>query len=143
MRKVLLPVDGSRHALQAAYYLADFARQHGPFEAHVVNVEPKPQSWQTHGMEMAAIEEHLKARAVNSIGPAMKLLGEAGVTCHAHFEMGEIAQTVLSLCDSLGCDAIVMGTRGLGGIAGLALGSVAQKILHHAKVPVTCINNGY
>jgi len=140
MRKVLLPVDGSRHALLAAYYLADFARQHGPFEAHVVNVEPKPQSWQTHGMEREAIAEHLKARAASSIEPAMEILKEAGVTCHAHFEMGEIAQTIAALCNSLGCDAIVMGTRGLGGIAGLALGSVALKVLHLAKVPVTCIN---
>jgi len=32
-----------------------------------------------------------------------------------------------------------MGTRGLGGLAALALGSVTRKILHLSKLPVICI----
>jgi hypothetical protein len=49
MRKVLLPVDGSNSAYQAALYLVDVVRRHGPVEVQVV--QPKPVEWQTHGME--------------------------------------------------------------------------------------------
>jgi nucleotide-binding universal stress UspA family protein len=40
------------------------------------------------------------------------------------------------LADELGCDTIVMGTRGLGG---LALGSITRQVLHLANKPVVCI----
>jgi nucleotide-binding universal stress UspA family protein len=37
------------------------------------------------------------------------------------------------------CDAIVMGTRGMGAVSGLVLGSVATKVIHLADVPVTLV----
>jgi nucleotide-binding universal stress UspA family protein len=36
-------------------------------------------------------------------------------------------------------DGIVMGTRGLGPVKGLVLGSVANKVIHLAEVPVTLV----
>jgi nucleotide-binding universal stress UspA family protein len=38
-----------------------------------------------------------------------------------------------------GCDQIVMGTRGLGTVQGLLLGSVATKVIHLANVPVMLV----
>jgi nucleotide-binding universal stress UspA family protein len=38
-----------------------------------------------------------------------------------------------------GADAIVMGTRGLGVVGGLVLGSIASKVVHLVKVPVTLV----
>ena len=32
-----------------------------------------------------------------------------------------------------------MGTRGMGAVAGLVMGSVAQKVVHLAAVPVTLV----
>jgi nucleotide-binding universal stress UspA family protein len=47
----------------------------------------------------------------------------------------------VALADELDCDHIVMGTRGLGAIPGIVLGSVTRKVLHLAKVPVVCIRS--
>jgi len=139
MRRVLLPVDGSEHAYRAAQFVADFVNQHGALEIHVVNVEPIPLEWQTHGMETAAIKAHLAARAHLAMHPVLHFFNESGIACRDHVRQGEVAETVVALADELGCDAIVMGTRGLGAISGLALGSATRKVLHLSRLPVVCI----
>lgn len=139
MRSVLLPVDGSKHAFAAALYLIEFAKLHGELEVHVLNIEPPPVSWQTHGMEDDAIQAHLTARAHIALKPVLNVLNEAGIHHKTHVKLGDTAETIVALADELGCDSIVMGTRGLGGLAALALGSVTRKVLHLATKPVTCI----
>ncbi len=139
MRKVLLPVDGSDSALQAALYLVEFVRQHDPVEVHVVNVQPKPIEWQTRGMEKDAINDHLAIAADLAMKPILHVLNEVQIPCKTHLKIGDPAETVVALAEELGCDHIVMGTRGLGAISGLVLGSVTRKVLHLAKVPVLCV----
>lgn len=139
MRSVLLPVDGSKHAFAAAIYLIEFARLHGSLEVHVVNVEPAPVAWQTHGMEEEVIQSHLTARAHIALKPVLNALNEAGIAHKTYVRQGETAEIVVALADELGCDSIVMGTRGLGGLAALALGSVTRKVLHLSTKPVICV----
>lgn len=139
MRKVLLPVDGSDSALQAALYLVEFVRQHGPVEVHVVNVQPQPIEWQTRGMEKDAITDHLAADARLAMKPILHVLTGEAIPCQTHVKLGDPAETAAALAEELGCDHIVMGTRGLGAISGIMLGSVTRKVLHLAKVPVLCI----
>ncbi|MBU1364236.1 MAG: universal stress protein [Gammaproteobacteria bacterium] len=139
MKSVLLPVDGSKHAFAAALYLVQFAKLHGDLEVHVLNVEPQPVAWQTHGMEEDAIERHLAARANIVQKPVVAALSEAGIRHKTHVRLGDTAEIIVALADELGCDTIVMGTRGLGGLAALALGSVTRKVLHLANKPVVCI----
>lgn len=139
MRKVLLPVDGSDSAFHAALYLVEFARQHGPVEVHVVNVQPKPVEWQTRGMEKDAINDQLTVDAHHAMKPILHVLNEKEISCQTHVKLGDTAETLAALAKELGCDHIVMGTRGLGAISGIVLGSVTRKVLHLATVPVLCI----
>ena len=41
--------------------------------------------------------------------------------------------------EELGCDEIIMGTRGMGAIGNLVMGSVATKVVHLAGIPVTLV----
>lgn len=141
MRKVLLPVDGSDAAFQAARYLIDFVQKHGPVEVHVLNVQPKPLEWQTHGMEKEAINDHLAVDVHLALKPVLHMLNEEEIACQTHIKLGDPAETLAALADELGCDHIIMGTRGLGAISGIVLGSVTRKVLHLANVPVICIKN--
>ena len=49
------------------------------------------------------------------------------------------AHQIVKAADELGVEAIVCGTRGLGGLQGALLGSVARELLHHARVPVIVV----
>jgi nucleotide-binding universal stress UspA family protein len=37
------------------------------------------------------------------------------------------------------CDGIVMGTRGMSAVGNLVMGSVATKVIHLTKLPVTLV----
>jgi len=49
---------------------------------------------------------------------------------------GYPAEEILKKADEFGCDVIVMGTHGKGVLSHTFLGSVTEKVLHRAKIPV-------
>ena len=52
---------------------------------------------------------------------------------------GEAGETLADAARRLKCGSIVMGTRGQGAVGNLVLGSVATRVVHLAKVPVTLV----
>ena len=70
---------------------------------------------------------------------AAKQVEATGLKPHLHVGVGQAADTVVAFADKLGCSQIVMGTRGLGGMTGLLLGSVARDVAGQAKMPVTLL----
>ena len=139
MRKVLLAVDGSEHSDQAARYVVEFVKEHGTVEIHLANVEPEPVGWQTLGLEQEAIQAHLAALGRSSVKSAQAILDNAGLPYHTHFRQGDAASALVSLAKKAGCDTVIMGTRGLNAISGMALGSVTTKVLHLSEIPVICV----
>ena len=68
---------------------------------------------------------------VGASGIDAKLILETTVHSPAH--------EIVRVAEENRVDAIVCGTRGLGGIQGMLLGSVARELLHHAHVPVIVV----
>jgi nucleotide-binding universal stress UspA family protein len=52
---------------------------------------------------------------------------------------GLAAQEIVRLADERGVDQIIMGTHGRGAVGSLLLGSVAQRVVHRAKMPVLLV----
>ena len=52
---------------------------------------------------------------------------------------GQPAEAIAQVARDKSIEHIVMGTRGLGRIQGLVMGSVAMKVIHLAQVPITLI----
>lgn len=142
MHNVLLPVDGSRHAFEAALYLIDFAKLHGSIDVHVVNIEPAPLRWQGQQPQSETSPDQLTARAHIALKPVLHLFHESGMPHHWHVRLGDTAETIVALAKDYHCDTIVMGARGRGDLATLGHGSVTRKVLHLATVPVVCIRAG-
>jgi nucleotide-binding universal stress UspA family protein len=63
----------------------------------------------------------------------------ANVSFKPMAKTGQVAKTIVEVAGEEGVDQIVMGTRGLGGVQGLLLGSVATQVIHLADVPVTLL----
>jgi nucleotide-binding universal stress UspA family protein len=53
--------------------------------------------------------------------------------------VGDVAPTIIDIAKEKQADAIVAGKRGTGRVAGLLLGSVSQKLVSLAPLPVTIV----
>jgi nucleotide-binding universal stress UspA family protein len=90
-------------------------------------------------MPSAWIEQEEKRAADEALKEAVGACREAGITYIARTERGGVAETIDRVARDERVQHIFMGTRGLGGVRGLLLGSVATQLLHLVDVPVTLV----
>jgi nucleotide-binding universal stress UspA family protein len=138
--KFLVPVDGSETAQRAVAHLIRLAECRESPEIHLLNVRAPVDAWEVRRF----LNEEEIARLQQSEGEAdlrgaRALLDAAGLAYQVEILAGPVAQTIASYAEEQGCDYIVMGNRGRGALADLFLGSVATKVIHLSKVPVTLV----
>ncbi len=140
MKTILVAFDGSNNSMRAVDY-AIAQCEHGPVTVHILNVEPPLDDY---GMVRSYLsrQQHnkvMKARANGILRRAVARAGAARVHCKTHAAIGDVAVTIAATARRLRCESIVMGTRGMGSLGNLLLGSVATKVVHLARVPVTLV----
>jgi nucleotide-binding universal stress UspA family protein len=139
MRKILVPVDASESAQHAARYAAMLASDNPAVQLHVLNVQ-EPLEVRSHAYLTQQEAKTIQAAdAQHVLQPVMELLDDAGVAYRADWRIGDTAPTIAAYAEEIGCESIVMGTRGLGLVGNLVMGSVANKVVHLVKVPVTLV----
>lgn len=135
---ILLAVDGSDHALHAARTAADLARTINAKEFRiVVAYDPIPPYLGEPNMQIA-----IDARMDESQAILQKAVEEVGkLPCEVHTEVlqGSPAEAIIEVATTRKSSVIVMGSRGLGTLAGLLLGSTSQKVVAHAPCPVLIV----
>ena len=136
---ILLPVDGSASSLRATGHCAKLAKAFG-CRVLVLNVQPKIEDWQTHGLGHQSAVEHLTTRAQDSTAAAEKVLSEAGVACETAVEFGDPADVIARVVTERACSSLVMGTRGQGELRSLFVGSVGMKVIHLVRIPITLVH---
>ena len=67
---------------------------------------------------------------------ALELADDAGVDAEAELLVG---YQILRLADDVGADLIVVGSRGLGGLKSMIVGSTSREVLAHADRPVLVV----
>jgi nucleotide-binding universal stress UspA family protein len=140
--KILVPVDGSPASIRAVKLAIDQAKPIAGTSLVLVNV----QNLATLGLAEDAglmpagwIEQEEERTAEESLQEAIATCREAGVTYMTRSERGIIASTIDRVAREEQATHIIMGTRGLGGVRGLLLGSVTTQLLHLVEVPVTLV----
>ncbi|MBI5823983.1 MAG: universal stress protein [Chloroflexi bacterium] len=136
--KILLAVDGSEHALHAARTAAELARTIKPKEFRVVvSYDTIPMYLGEPNLQFAIDDRKKDAEEI--LDKALKEIGE--IPCEIHTEVleGDSAVNIIEVASTRNSDVIVMGSRGLGRLAGLLLGSTSQKVVAHAPCPVLIV----
>ena len=91
------------------------------------------------GLSQAEIDAYYQDEGRAALEEASRLLSQAGVPFEARVEIGAAADTIVRIAGETGADEIFMGSRGLGSVSSLFMGSVATRVLHLTELPVTLV----
>src|SRR3954452_1512567 len=141
--RIVVGTDGSETAKLAVREAAELAKKTGAPRDVVSASEPGPSSrLREERLESPADIEH----AVNPHEDVTAILGEAendvkdgGVEVRTFARQGEPADAILDVAEENGADLIVVGNKGMTGAKRFLLGSVPNKISHHAPCSVLII----
>ncbi|MES2946983.1 MAG: universal stress protein [Pseudomonadota bacterium] len=140
MLRILVAIDGSETALRAiGYVIKQCSGNKTALEIHLINVQYPVHGGVSAFVDSAQIKEYHREEGEKALVPARALLDTADVPYHSHLFVGEPAETITRYASESACDQIVIGTRGLGAVSSLLLGSVATKVIHLADIPVLLI----
>src|SRR4051794_14441849 len=132
VRRILVPLDGSRRAAAALPYARPLAHAPAARITLLAIVEPL----HLHdGLPSDAGQEdddrHVAANAAYLASVATRLRAR-GLTVEAAVRHGDPASVIVAASAEEGGALVVMGTHGRTGLARLHLGSGARRVLHHA-----------
>lgn len=136
---ILVPIDGSAPALRALDHAIAVLKQAGGGDLHLVNVQPPVDSLVTTFVGKAEVGDYHREEGMKALKPADERCRAAGFTPKLHIGVGKAGAVIAGFAKSLGAGQIVMGARGLGGAAGMFLGSVSRDVIGEAQVPVTVV----
>jgi YjbE family integral membrane protein len=142
LKRVLLAVDGSESAARAVQQMLALRRElrePTKLEVHVLNVQRPVPGDVSSFVAGSTLEDYHRDNADQVLAPVRAALSAAGVAFKAEYRVGEPGETIAQEAQQLGCDLIVMGTRGMGASAGALLGSVAQAAAAASSVPVMLV----
>jgi nucleotide-binding universal stress UspA family protein len=136
--RVLLATDASKDAALAARAAVDACKGTGA-ELHVVH------AW--HSVPSARLRPfmrtELKKLGNELLEEGVKRVEDAGgLVTDTHLVEGRAADEILDLAGRIGAGLIVIGSRGLGPVGRIALGSVSEAVIHHSRCPVLVLRGG-
>ena len=139
--KMLIAVDGSEHARRAIEAAARLAKQMQSAEVVLLNVADAMVFYgELPPFDIEAVEraqrlhQEQAARRGRGAGPCPRTAEGADPVGGGVDRAGDPARG-----RQRGVDQIVLGTHGRGAVGSLLLGSVAQRVVHQAKVPVLLV----
>ena len=142
--KIMVAYDGSEYSCKALEWALALQERKGA-TVEVITVLPPVSSfyvYQTPSPNIpSAFDLHKKQKdsLTEEMAQLVKDCAARGRTITAELLEGDVTETLLAHSTACGADLIVTGTRGRGGFTGLFLGSIAQRLVTYAKIPVVVV----
>jgi nucleotide-binding universal stress UspA family protein len=132
MAKILIGYDGTDSAKRALERASAIARDGD--QVGVISVAPIVAGSPRSGGPFVPGDTPVEHRA--ELGEALGLLRERGIDAFSIEAVGDPGTAICEAAEREGYDTIVVGSRNLGGIKRLLLGSVSERVAHRAKCDV-------
>jgi nucleotide-binding universal stress UspA family protein len=143
--RVLLAIDGSKESHQATRAAAEVAAAVGS-KLHVLTVLETaqllpqmpyagPEAWETSG-NVEETEQHAR-RFLSRVSERIEAGG--GTVKEPHLAVGKPDKEIIGLAEELDAGLVVLGSRGLGAVGRVLLGSVSDSVVRHALCSVLVV----
>lgn len=139
-RKILIATDGSETAKEAVDFGLEMAGCSGAkiYAVYVIDTTPYrsvplDQIWSKNVLDEFEREGHEATSYVENVAKAY------GTEAESRVLKGDPAEKILTFAEDNGIDMIIVGSFGKGRYERLVIGSVSEKIVRHAKVPVLIV----
>lgn len=144
-RTILVPTDFSECARDALELATKLAALHGAKVVLLHAIElggglTPATLVQPDGAALPlTVEEYTRGAMLEGLAELTEPYRERGVRYEYRVEYGPAPENILDAVAAVGADLIVVGTHGRTGFAHLVLGSVAERVVRHARVPVLTV----
>ena len=139
--KILVPVDGSAHSMEALKVAVDFVKTKGA-AVSVISVAPYIGGMEDHEISPSRRERHmegLEKRSEEAVKQACEVLSaETIVASCAKTVVTSISvpDAIIDFAENEGIDLIIMGSRGLSASSRFKMGSVATQVVKYSPCSV-------
>jgi len=134
--RICFPTDGSEGSMIALEHALDIADQYGA-DVHALYVVNS--SYTEASPSHAAVLDDLEDRGEAVLGEVTARGEREGVTVVTELRHGEPHLAIREYAEEADADLVVMGTHGRTGLQRYLLGSVTEKVVRTADVPVLTV----
>jgi nucleotide-binding universal stress UspA family protein len=140
LRKVLIATDGSENAEKAANFGVQIAELSGAkvYAVYVIDTTPY-YSIPLDEVWSKEVYEQLEKMGSEITSDVENTAKTAGLEAESLVLKGDPAEKIVNFAEEQNVDMIVVGSHGIGGFERLVIGSVSEKVVRHAKVPVLVV----
>lgn len=141
-QRILVPVDFSAPSEHAASYAIDLAKEVGA-DVELVHVYSLPVYALPDGGVMVGPEyaARVSSAAQTSLDDCVARFADRGVSVTGHLAEGSPHEEITRRAEETEADLIVMGTHGHAGMRHFLLGSVTERVVRSATVPVLTVRH--
>lgn len=138
-KKIIFASDGSDNAHRAGLAAIELAQDLSLKSIIVIHIAISPPAQSR--MIKADFDAHtlLEEDAKEIMKQTFEEIDKAGLSAEVHVAIGDPADEIVKIAKNEDADLLVIGSRGLGSITGVLIGSVSQKIVHEASCPVMIV----
>lgn len=136
IKKILVPLDGSKNSFRGLDEAISLAKKNNASITGLFVIQAYPTEI---GVLQTAIGKALSKQSKNFLSQAQKVCKQNNIDFIDIIDYGDEGAKIVSYAKKNKCDMIIIGSRGIGGIKQLILGSTTNYVLHNSKIPVLVV----
>jgi len=136
IKNILVPLDGSKNSIRALKNAIVLAKQNDASITGLFVIQSFPTEI---GLMKTMLGKALSRHYKHFMSIAKTMCTKKGIKFLDVVEFGEEGQTIVSFADHNNFDLIVIGSRGMGKLGEVFLGSTSNYVMHSSKIPVMII----